>query len=175
MCDTGASNGKRGYTLTFGIAYIRDFFNQFQVMGESFETSVPWDRIHTVTAAVRQELDKRTLEAGIAGKAYLAYRVTQTYHSGVCIYFTLGVPAKGLDRPNEVYHDIERALRQVILDNGGSLSHHHGVGKLRHGFLPQVQSENAIAVMRQTKKAMDPRNVFGIGNGVFAGEGEDAS
>ena len=173
--SAGASNGKRGYTLTFGIAYIRDFFNQFQVMGESFETSVPWDRIHTVTAAVRQELDKRTQEAGIAGKAYLAYRVTQTYHSGVCIYFTLGFSAKGLDRPNEVYHDIERALRQVMLDNGGSLSHHHGVGKLRHGFLPQVQSENAIAVMRQTKKAMDPRNVFGIGNGVFAGDGEGAS
>jgi len=43
---------------------------------------------------------------------------------------------------------------------------------LRHGFLPQVQSKNAIAVMRQTKKAMDPQNVFGIGNGVFAGDSE---
>ena len=172
--SAGAKNGKVGYTLTFGIAYIRDFFNQFQIIGESFETSVPWDRIHAVTAAVQEELGKRTQEAGINGKPYLAYRVTQTYHSGVCIYFTLGFSAKGLAQPHEVYHVIERALRQVILDHGGSLSHHHGIGKSRHAFLPQIQSENSIAVLRQTKRAMDPHNVFGIGNGVFA-EDEGAS
>ena len=166
--SAGAKNGKRGYTLTFGIAYIRDFFNQFQIMGESFETSVPWDRIHAVAAAVKDELASRTQAAGIAGKPYLAYRVTQTYHSGVCMYFTLGFSAKGLEHPHDVYHEVERALRQVILDNGGSLSHHHGVGKLRQGFLPQIQSENSLAVLRQTKKAMDPNNVFGVGNGAFA-------
>jgi len=170
--SAGAKNGKRGYTLTFGIAYIRDFFNQFQIMGESFETSVPWDRIHKVTAAVQEELSRRTQQAGISGKPYLAYRVTQTYHSGVCIYFTLGFSAKGLEHPHDVYHDIERALRQVILDNGGSLSHHHGIGKLRNSFLPQVQSQNSIDVLRQTKKAMDPRNVFGIANGVFAADSD---
>jgi len=37
----GAKNGQRGYMLTFGIAYIRDFFNQFHILGETFETSEP--------------------------------------------------------------------------------------------------------------------------------------
>ena len=41
----GASNGRRGYALTFGIAYIRDFVSQLGIMGETFETSVPWSRM----------------------------------------------------------------------------------------------------------------------------------
>ena len=164
----GASNGQRGYMLTFAIAYIRDFFNQFHILGETFETSVPWDRIHLVCHAVQQELLQQCQEYEVYGKPYLAYRVTQTYPTGVCIYFTMGISGKGLDRPEEVYHEIEHRLRQVILDQGGSLSHHHGIGKVRQHFLAQVQSDNSIQVLRQVKKAMDPNNTFGIGNGVFA-------
>ena len=161
----GSSNGKRGYMLTFAIAYIRDFFNQFQIMGETFETSVPWNRIHEVCAGVERELSEQCGRRSVYGKPYLAYRVTQTYPTGVCIYFTMGFSGKGLERPEEVYHEIERRLRQVILDNGGSLSHHHGVGKIRNKFLPQIHSENSLRVMRQVKRTIDPENVFGIANG----------
>ncbi len=161
----GASNGKSGYTLTFGIAYIRDFFSQFHILGETFETSIAWDQILAVTSAVKERLAKECDERGIAGKPYLAYRVTQTYHTGVCIYFTMGFSGKGLENPVETYHEIESTLRQIILDHGGSLSHHHGIGKIRQKFLKQVQSPNSIEVMRQAKKAMDPNNIFAIGNG----------
>lgn len=163
----GASNGQRGYMLTFGIAYIRDFFSQFHIMGETFETSVPWDRILAVTSSVRERLQQECKERGIAGKPYLSFRVTQTYHTGVCIYFTMAFSGKGLGDPLAVYHEVESTLRQVILDNGGSLSHHHGIGKIRRPFLTQVQSANSIEVMRQTKRAIDPNNIFSIGNGVF--------
>ena len=163
----GASNGQRGYMLTFGIAYIRDFFSQFHIMGETFETSVPWDRILVVTASVKERLERECKERGIVGRPYLAYRVTQTYHTGVCIYFTMAFSAKGQEHPLEMYHEVEGALRQVILDNGGSLSHHHGIGKIRRPFLKQIQSANSIEVMRQTKKAIDPNNIFSVGNGVF--------
>ena len=164
----GSKNGQRGYMLTFSIAYIRDFFNQFQILGETFETSVPWNRIHQLTQAVERTLADQAQAHGVRGKPYLSYRVTQTYHTGVCIYFTMGLSGKGLEKPDDVYHQIERHLRQVILDNGGSLSHHHGVGKIRHTFLPQIQTERAMSVLRETKRAMDPDNVFGISNGIFA-------
>ena len=163
----GSTNGKRGYMLTFSIAYIRDFFNQFKILGETFETSVPWSCITQVTGAVQKALSEQAQKHGIQGKPYLSYRVTQTYHTGVCIYFTMGMSGKGLDRPEEIYHQIEHTLRQVILDNGGSLSHHHGIGKIRHSYLPQIQTESSIDAIRQTKRAMDSRNTFGIGNGIF--------
>ena len=163
----GSSGGKRGYMLTFGIAYIRDFFSQFQIVGETFETSVPWNRIHAVTRAVSSELTEQARRHGVAGRPYLSYRVTQTYHTGVCIYFTMGFSGVGLEHAEQVYHEIEQHLRQVILDQGGSLSHHHGVGKIRQRFLPQTQTESSIEVLRKVKGAVDPDNIFGIRNGVF--------
>ena len=163
----GASNGKRGYMLTFGIAYIRDFFNQFHILGETFETSVPWTKIHAITQVVEKTLIDACKQHGVQGRPYLAYRVTQTYHTGVCIYFKMGFAGWGLSNPGKVYHEIEHALRQVILDNGGSLSHHHGVGKIRRGFLPQIQSEASLEVLRKAKEAMDPNNIFAVGNGAF--------
>ena len=166
----GASSGKRGYMLTFGIAYIRDFFNQFQIIGETFETSVPWTNIHKVIQGVEETLAELCKKYSVPGNPYLAYRVTQTYHTGVCIYFTMGFWGKGFDNAVDVYHKIEHELRQGILDNGGSLSHHHGVGKLRRVFLPQVQSENSFKVLRQMKKAMDPNDIFAVGNGPFGNE-----
>ena len=164
----GATNGKRGYALTFGIAYIRDFVSKLGLMGETFETSVPWTRVHDVIQAVTTELDQQIGRLGIQGRPYFTYRVTQTYHTGVCIYFTLGFSGKGLADPAETYHEAENHLRQAILDNGGSLSHHHGVGKLRAGFLNQVQSDASTEVMREMKRAMDPKNVFGARNGVMS-------
>lgn len=165
--SAGASNGQRGYMLTFGIAYIRDFFNQFGILGETFETSVPWDRILVVTSAVRARLWEECEKRNVVGRPYLSFRVTQTYHTGVCIYFTMAFSSLGLEDPEHTYHDVEGALRQVILDNGGSLSHHHGVGKVRRAFLPQVHSANSMNALRQTKNAVDPNNIFSAGNGVF--------
>ena len=166
----GSKNGQRGYMLTFGIAYIRDFFNQFHVLGETFETSVPWDRIHDVRHAIERELAAQCEKYKIHGKPYLSYRVTQTYHTGVCIYCTMAFSGKGLENAEAVYHDIEHHMRQTILDHGGSLSHHHGIGKIRQNFLSQVHSENSMQVLRQTKRAIDPNNIFGIRNGLFTDE-----
>ena len=81
----------------------------------------------------------------------------------------MGFSGKGLEAPDEVFHEIEVRLRQAILDHGGSLSHHHGIGKIRQGFVAGIQSPNSIEVLRRAKQAIDPGNVFGIRNNVFDG------
>ena len=80
----------------------------------------------------------------------------------------MGLVGRGMDDPAKTYHDIEGHLRQTILDNGGSLSHHHGIGKLRSRFLPQIQTSTSMAILREAKRAIDPSDVFAIKNGVFA-------
>lgn len=161
----GAENGRRGYALTFAIGYIRDFMSEYGLIGESFETSVPWDRIEEMCAAVERALAAECAARGVRGTPYLSYRVTQTYHAGVCVYFTMGFAARGLADSTAAFAEIEHALRQVVLDHGGSLSHHHGVGKIRRPFLPQVHSAAGLELVRAAKRGVDPRNVFGIGNG----------
>ena len=161
----GAENGRRGYTLTFAIGYIRDFMSEYGLIGESFETSVPWERIEEMCAAVERALAAECAARGVIGMPYLSYRVTQTYHAGACVYFTMGFSGHGLANPRADFEDIEHMLRQVVLDHGGSLSHHHGVGKIRQAFLPQVHSAAGLELIRAAKRAVDPSNVFGIGNG----------
>ena len=63
-----------------------------------------------------------------------------------------------------VFSMIERRARQVVLDGGGSLSHHHGVGKLRQEWFKQQKGPAELDLLRQVKKLLDPDNVFGVGN-----------
>jgi alkyldihydroxyacetonephosphate synthase len=163
----GARNGQRGFALTFGIAYIRDFLNQLNVLGETLETSAPWSRIAPLCEAVERVLHEQCKAYGVRGRPYLGTRVTQIYGSGVCLYFTVGISADGLGVPEDVFASIERKLRRTILDQGGSLSHHHGVGKVRRSFVGEVQSPSAARALRAVKAAIDPGNVFGAANGVF--------
>lgn len=166
----GAEAGQRGYQVTFAIAYIRDFMSAFDVLGETFETSVPWDRVEAVVEAVETELHRLCREYGVPGRPYLSYRVSQSYDTGACVYFTLGFSGRGLDQADRIYGDVERGLRGVVLDQGGSLSHHHGVGKVRQRFVTRVHTETTIRALRALKREIDPNNIFAAGNNVFGKE-----
>ncbi len=163
----GAENGRRGYMLTYAIAYIRDFLADFHVIGETFETSVPWSRIEEVCRAVKEEAARLHEASGFPGRCYVSYRVTQTYHTGVCIYFMYAACTRGVERPHEVFAGVEHALRHTIIEHGGSVSHHHGVGKIRKDFMKDTLSPASIELLGKIKEASDPENVFGIGNNVL--------
>jgi alkyldihydroxyacetonephosphate synthase len=164
----GAHNGQRGYMLTYAIAYIRDFLTDYHIIGETYETTVPWDRIHEVIAAVEKRSTEMHRAFGLPGKSYVSPRITQLYHTGVCIYFTHGFSARGVEHPDRIFAQIEHAMRETIMEHGGSISHHHGVGKLRRDFMHQTIPPAAAELLREIKTATDPTNVFGIGNNVFA-------
>ena len=82
----------------------------------------------------------------------------------MCVYFYLAFYYKGVENPSEVYAEVERAARAEVLRSGGSLSHHHGIGKLRQEFLPDIMSPAALGWGRSIKRAVDPNNVFGAAN-----------
>jgi alkyldihydroxyacetonephosphate synthase len=160
----GAENGRRGYQLTYSIAYIRDFLMNYYIIAESFETSVPWTKALAVCENVKRKLLDEYAKRDLPGKPFVTARVTQIYRTGVCIYFYFGFYYKGIPNPQEIYLELENIARDEILNSGGSLSHHHGVGKLRRAFLPRIMSETALQWKRDLKKSLDPTNVFGAGN-----------
>jgi alkyldihydroxyacetonephosphate synthase len=164
----GETNGKRGYMLTYAIAYIRDFLTDFHIIGETYETTVPWNKVQAVIDAVAEQVFKKHEEYGLPGRPYISPRITQLYHTGVCIYFTHGFSAVGVDNPDEIFSKIEHSLRETIMAAGGSISHHHGVGKIRKDFMQHTISPAATELIKEIKKANDPQNIFGIRNNVFA-------
>lgn len=136
----GPEHGHTGYNMTFAIAYIRDFALKLDIMGESFETSCQWTCIEPIIAAVRRAVDEGQEEYKIVGKPFLTARISQIYPTGVCIYFYYGFAGDGLEEPARVYNIIYHNCRQAILDAGGSISHHHGVGQDRLEFFPQIRT-----------------------------------
>ncbi len=160
----GSENGERGYALTFGIAYIRDWIMNHWILAESFETSVPWSQVLSLCENVKRRVREEHAARGLPGTPFISCRVTQLYHTGACIYFYFATYMKGVENPSHVYAEIERAARDEVLRSGGSLSHHHGIGKLRREFLPRVLSPGMLEWGRRIKAAVDPTNVFGAGN-----------
>lgn len=159
----GETNGERGYILTFVIAYIRDLGLEFGVLSESFETSVPWSRALSLCRNVKSRVSRDCKERGI--KHYLmSCRVTQTYDAGCCIYFYLAFNYIGLHEPVETYETIEENARAEIIASGGSISHHHGVGKMRAKFYPEAVGETGVSLYRAMKEHLDPNNIFAAGN-----------
>jgi len=160
----GAENGKRGYLLTFLIAYLRDYAYDHFYLSESFETSVDTKNVLELCNKVKDRIKKASAARGIVHPVpFVSCRVTQVYDTGFAVYFYFGFSFIGLKDPMEAFCQIEIEARDEIMKLGGSLSHHHGVGKLRAYAMPEAVG-NGIAMLKGLKKTLDPKNVFGAKN-----------
>jgi alkyldihydroxyacetonephosphate synthase len=81
---------------------------------------------------------------------------------------------EGCDRETVVhnYEKVEDAARDEVMLCGGCISHHHGVGKIRKGFMDRTLPPMAIKLQQDIKNSLDPNNVFGINNTVYRSEEE---
>lgn len=64
----------------------------------------------------------------------------------------------------KIYNEIEADARDEILASGGSLSHHHGVGKIRRRWMKQTIGEHGIGMIGAVKNYIDPQNIFASNN-----------
>ncbi|CAK9108699.1 unnamed protein product [Durusdinium trenchii] len=175
----GASAGSAGYTLTFAIAYLRDFGLDYRILSESLETMVPWSTIHEVWPAVKMAVQREHRQLRLPGKPFMSCRMTQLYDEGGVLYMYLAICTTGLEAQSALaaFESLEHAARCAILNAGGCLSHHHGVGKLRASLLPETQSLVLTQALRNFKMALDPSNVLAARNGTWcttALEGSDS-
>jgi alkyldihydroxyacetonephosphate synthase len=91
------------------------------------------------------------------------------YDAGACIYFYFGFNYGSMHvlEAVHVYEELETLARNEIMASGGSLSHHHGVGKIRKKWLPAILSSSTIEVLHSIKKTIDPQNIMASGNLIF--------
>eukprot|EP00978_Attheya_sp_CCMP212_P017372 scaffold46186_cov46-Attheya_sp.AAC.2 len=164
---TGEKIGRSGYDLTWAIAYLRDWAMTHHFTAESFETFIPWSKLQTLIYRVKERIAKEHKQRFLPGRPLVSCRVTQLYKEGACVYFYYCMNFQSVSDPHKVFASIEAAARDEILKVGGSLSHHHGVGKLRANFMSQINSENFENMIVGLKNGTDPENVFGARNGQF--------
>lgn len=162
-----SASGKSSYEMTFMIAYIRDFAMTYYFLGESFETFAPWSKIESIVAKTKAKIHEEHTSRCLPGEPFIGCRVTQLYHEGVCLYFYFCMSFEGVMDASSVYSKIEHAARSEVLANGGSISHHHGIGKIRASFIKEVDSVPLRYAMKSIKKGIDRDNVFGVRNGLY--------
>ena len=56
------------------------------------------------------------------------------------------------------------AARDEVITCGGSISHHHGIGKIRKRWLPETIGTLGISIMKSLREQIDPENLFDSGN-----------
>jgi len=171
----GPENGMRGYLLTFLIAYSRDLAMQHHTVAESFELSCPWTKVSELTRRVRQRINDTAEQVGFGkDRVWISFRVTQLYETGAAIYVYMTFYHAGMDRSKliEQYEYVEDSARDEVMNAGGSISHHHGIGKIRKKFMERTMSPNGIRWQQALKEHIDPKNIFAINNTIARSDEE---
>lgn len=136
----------------FDTPYLRDFLLDRGTAGDVSETAAPWSRLDGVHDAVIAAAESVYRDMDRTG--WVMCHLSHSYHSGACLYFTFAFVFG--DDPLGEYDRVKSAMQQAFIDNGGTLSHHHGVGLEHAPWLEQDISGEGVAVMRGLFTAADP-------------------
>jgi alkyldihydroxyacetonephosphate synthase len=144
-----------------GAPYTRDALVAMGVLAETFETAITWERFpafhERVTAAAEQALREVCGEGG-----GVSTRFTHVYADGPAVYFTVIAPAR---RGSEVdqWWAIKRAVSDAIIAQGGTITHHHAVGRDHRPWYDEQRPEPFAAALRGAKAAVDPQAIMNPG------------
>jgi alkyldihydroxyacetonephosphate synthase len=147
--------------------YLRDTFVACGVLSETFETAITWDRFEQFHADVMEAA--RTAVAAVsggpaegAGAPRISCRFTHAYPDGVAPYFTVLAPAV---RGGEVeqWDEIKAAVSEALIDAGGTITHHHAVGRDHRPWYDRQRPDRFAEALRGAKAAVDPAGILNPG------------
>ena len=135
------------------------------VLSETFETAITWERFPAfhehVTAAVREAIESVAAPAA-RGAGQVSCRFTHVYPDGPAPYFTVIAPAR---RGEEVqqWAAIKRAASDAVIAHGGTITHHHAVGRDHRPWYDRQRPDPFASALRGAKAAIDPRGIMNPG------------
>jgi alkyldihydroxyacetonephosphate synthase len=144
-----------------GAPYLRDVLVAGGVLSETFETAITWERLPAFHERVSAAAESAVRDAcGEGGKVFC--RFTHVYPDGAAPYFTVLAPAR---RGEEVeqWGAIKRSVSDAILAEGGTITHHHAVGRDHRPWYDRQRPEPFAAALRGAKAAVDPAGIMNPG------------
>jgi alkyldihydroxyacetonephosphate synthase len=147
--------------------YLRDTFVACGVLSETFETAITWDRFEEFHATVMETTRRAVSEvSGVPadgpGSPRVSCRLTHVYPDGAAPYFTVLAPAI---RGGEVeqWDEIKAAVSEALIDAGGTITHHHAVGRDHRPWYDRQRPAPFAAVLRAAKAELDPAAILNPG------------
>jgi alkyldihydroxyacetonephosphate synthase len=140
--------------------YLRDALVGMGMISETFETAITWDRFapfharvtEATTAAVRR----------ICGAGRVTCRFTHVYPDGPAPYYTVLAPAAPASQL-EQWMEIKAAAADAIVAAGGTITHHHAVGRDHRRWYDQQRPEPFARALAAAKRALDPAGILNPG------------
>lgn len=141
--------------------YYREHMTARGICRETFETAVPWSGFAELHGSVIRTVDEAIRR--VTGRAgTVTCRFTHIYPNGPAPYFTfhcLPDPA----RMDEQCMEIKRAAYDAVMKAGGTITHHHAVGRLHMPWYVQQRPKLIGAAFSAAKQAFDPAGIMNPG------------
>lgn len=133
-------------------SYMREDLHDYGILIDTLETSVTWDQLHELHAAVRAYITRRP-------RTICMTHASHFYPQGTNLYFIY----MGCFEDVEVYRQFQAGIIDAIVAHGGSLSHHHGIGRLMAPWMETSLGKRQVDVLRALKHHFDPHNILNPG------------
>jgi alkyldihydroxyacetonephosphate synthase len=140
--------------------YLREQLVLLGLVVETFETATTWDRIDSLIDGVITATSAAL--ARICGGGTVTCRLTHVYPDGAAPYFTVIAPGR---RGSELaqWDQIKAAASEAILAHGGTITHHHAVGRDHRPWYDAQRPGPFAAALAAAKSAVDPVRVLNPG------------
>jgi alkyldihydroxyacetonephosphate synthase len=154
----GAAGAWRSAFLA--MPYALNVFARAAIVAETFETAITWDRFEAFHADVSQRVSDALKQ--ICGAGTLTCRFTHVYPDGPAPYYSFAAPGR---RGSELaqWDAIKAAASEAVLAGGGTITHHHAVGRVHRPWYDRQRPEPFAAALRAAKQALDPAGVMNPG------------
>jgi alkyldihydroxyacetonephosphate synthase len=139
--------------------YLRDALLGAGVFCETLETATNWANLHhlreTVTSALREGF------AAAGAKSFIMCHVSHVYPTGASLYFTVLAGVRGDQLA--VWAPVKRRVGDAIMSSGGTITHHHAIGRDHAPWLVDEIGETGVRILRAIKRELDPSGVLNPG------------
>ena len=156
----GQGAGRSWEKERFGGPYLRDTLMDMGAIVETLETSHTWSRLEELHAAVGAAIRDSLAAAGTPGLAFC--HLSHAYPDGASLYFTFVARAR---RGEEVeqWSAVKRAACEAIVAHGGTITHHHAVGRDHAPYMEAEVGETGLEALRAVKERLDPGGIMNPG------------
>ncbi|NJI60812.1 FAD-binding oxidoreductase [Microbacterium oxydans] len=157
--SAGESAAEEWLRSRFDGPYLRDSLLDVGVFCETLETATTWSNLHALRSAVEIALKDGFSAAG--AKSYVMCHVSHIYPTGASLYFT--VLAGIRTDPLGVWEPVKARVNDAIIAAGGTISHHHAVGRDHAPWLSQEIGETGMRILSAIKRELDPTGILNPG------------
>lgn len=158
--DSGSDSSTNWRSAFLRMPYQRDALARRSLIVETFETACTWDQFEAMHAAVTEAAHRSIHE--VCGAGLVTCRFTHVYPDGPAPYY--GIYAGGRWGSTVAqWDDIKAAVSEAITTHGGTITHHHAVGRDHRPWYDRQRPDPFAAALRGAKAALDPQGILNPG------------